>query len=134
MRPKHVAMTKPLARTLCAGALLGVLAGCQMIDHKPYGDATQAPALPSAAIGALVLDAEGDLFVVDGEGRTVQGCVPPGTMDPAAPECAALTGTTVMAIKSVALIRHTGSTCTTVGPIIHAGRAYYFQLPAGCAR
>ncbi len=126
-----------IARTLGAGALLGALAGCQLLGAgKPYGEdeTGQAPALPPAAIGALVFGAEGEVYVVDGEGRRVPGCVMPGTMGKAAPECGALADTRLLGIRSVAFVRHTGSTCTTVGPIVHAGLAYYFQLPAGCAR
>ncbi|NMF91499.1 hypothetical protein [Aromatoleum petrolei] len=125
-----------IARVVGAGALLATLAGCQMMGMRPpYGEDGGAPSpkLPASAIGALIFGAEGEIYVVDGAGRNVPGCVLPGTMDKSAPECRALAGTTVLAIKSVAAVRHTGSTCTTVGPIISAGRAYYFQLPAGCA-
>lgn len=135
MRANGSGSTAPLGSALCAAALLGSLAGCQMLDAaKPYGEPAPSATLPAAAMGAIVVGAEGEIFVVDGEGRSVPGCVPPGTIDPAAPVCAALTGTTVMTIKSVAVIGHTGSTCTTLGPIIHAGRAFYFQLPPGCGR
>lgn len=137
MRTTRSATMRSVARALGAGALLGTLAGCQMMGMKPPygeggGDGGQSPKLPASAIGALVFGPEGEIYVVDGAGRNVPGCVMPGTMDKSAPECRALAGTTVLAIKSVAAVRHTGSTCTTVGPIIHAGRAYYFQLPAGC--
>lgn len=134
MKTTRTPWMRTLGGVLGAAAMLGAVSGCQMMGMPQHGDSGKPPALPGAAIRALVFGAEGDVFVVDGEGRNVQGCVMPGTMDKSAQACGALTGTTVMSLKSVGFIRHTGSTCTTVGPIVHAGRVYYYQLPPGCTR
>ncbi|MDT3671467.1 MAG: hypothetical protein ROZ37_14195 [Aromatoleum sp.] len=103
-------------------------------DRPRYSGAATAQTMPSTAVGALVFDADGGITVVDREGRPVPGCVIPGTGGGTdAPPCAALSGTTVQSLKSVGFIRHTGSTCTTIGPLVNAGLAFYFQLPPGCA-
>ena len=121
------------ARALAVATVLVGASGCQMMGHPPYHAPGKAPPIPPAALGALVFGADGGIAVVDREGRPVPGCVMPGTtggkdLRP----CGALSGTTVQSLKSVGFIRHTGSTCTTIGPLVHAGLAYYFQLPSGC--
>lgn len=110
------------------------IASGEQIDRPRYAAAETSQTMPSTAVGALVFDAEGGITVVDREGRPVPGCVMPGAASGTnAPPCAALAGTTVQSLKSVGFIRHTGSACTTIGPLVNAGLAFYFQLPPGCA-
>lgn len=123
-----------------AAAVVAIAADGQVERPRYPGAATSQSggatslSMPQGAIGALVFDANGGVTVVDGEGRPVPGCVMPGTAGGTdAPPCAALSGTTVQSLKSVGFIRHTGSMCTTIGPLVNAGLAFYFQLPPGCA-
>lgn len=134
---------------LWGGVLLLSIAGC---GSGPDGAAAEVDLSetarrlmdPANVVGALVFGKDGEIAVVDGGGKLVRPCVLPGGAEAAAgaaaadgskaveAECGKLAGTTVMNVQSAAFVRHTGSTCLTVGPIVHGGRAYYFQLPAGC--
>lgn len=116
---------------------------------------------PNYAVGALVLGKNGEIVAVDATGTVVPPCALPGERpaDPPNPvgapakpegdvakpegdlarvaagedpECAKVRNTTIINLQSTGIVRHTGSTCTTVGPIIHAGKARYFQVPVGC--
>lgn len=99
---------------------------------------------PDHAVGALVLGKDGEIIAVDATGKPVAPCAlapeegatasAPVAREAEEPECAKIRGTTLTNIQSTAIVRHTGSTCTTVGPIISGGRAYYFQLPQGCTK
>ena len=131
--------------TLLAALAVTTLAGCQgmpMHHDRPQGDADLSEVAkrfvdPTYAMGALVVGKNGEIIAVDASGKPVPPCsLPSGaagdTKQAAAPECPKVRNTTITDVQAPAIVRHTGSTCTLVGPIIHAGRAYYFQLPPGC--
>ncbi|MBL8447717.1 MAG: hypothetical protein JNJ44_09940 [Zoogloeaceae bacterium] len=138
---------RPSARPPMFLATLAVaaLAGCHtmpMHHDRPQGDADLSEVAkrfvdPNYAMGALVVGQNGEIIAVDASGKPVPPCsLPSGaagdTKQAPAPECSKVRNTTITDVQAPAIVRHTGSTCTLVGPIIHAGRAYYFQLPPGC--
>lgn len=151
-----------LAMSACGGLVMACLvAGCQpKTEPKPppatadLGEIARRLIDPNYAVGALVLGKNGEIVAVDATGKVVPPCALPGEQpaeqpNPTGvptkpegdlarvaagedPECAKVRNTTIINLQSTGIVRHTGSTCTTVGPIIHAGKARYFQLPVGC--
>ena len=96
------------------------------------------------AVGGILFLANGDLVVVDAAGNKVAPCQlpdPDRNPDDAAgrAECQKVRDTTIIDLQSIAVVRHTGSQCLTVGPsqTVSAGGVVtgspVYQLPPGCA-
>lgn len=139
---------------VCSGiAMACLVAACQpKAEPKPPAAAADLSEIsrrlidPTYAVGALVLGKNGEIVAVDATGKVAPPCALPGeqptdplkpTGEPATvatedPACAKIQNTMIINLQSIGIVRHTGSTCTTVGPIIYAGKARYFQLPVGC--
>ena len=122
-----------LARGAAACVLAGALGACMSTGkHRPGGNDGGAPPLPDASLGALSINEDGEIVVVDAKGQAIPKCVLRATEAKKASECRGLKDTDILEIRSMSIVTHTGSNCTTIGPIIHGGRAYYYQLPPGC--
>jgi len=138
-------MTCKQTRTACtwlrlAGAAVSItlLAGCAT---KGTHDRTGYPPkidLSSEAIGAIVIDENGNIAIVGTRSEVPKPCTLPSIDEKHAKSgskyrvCGKLDATRVYGIQSLSLIQHTGSKCITIGPFGHGSNAYYYQLPAGC--
>ena len=126
-------MARSLARSAAACVLLGALGGCVNTGkHRVGGNEGSPIPLPDSSLGALTVNADGEVVFVDAKGKRVPGCLLPGEGKARANDCVGLKDTTVLEIQSLSVVKHRGSTCTTIGPIFHGGRAYYYQFPPGC--
>jgi len=151
---------QPLTRTpWCVLAAACLVVGCQpkgepKVEPTPpaavdLGAVAKRLLAPDYAVGALLIGKNGEIVAVDITGQTRPPCSLPeipvtdaAAQAPSAegkraatadePECAKVRNTTIANLQSPSIVRHTGSNCFLVGPIIHAGRAYYYQLPPGC--
>ncbi|HMV17946.1 MAG TPA: hypothetical protein PLN96_05425 [Zoogloea sp.] len=131
---------------LAAAFGVTVLAGLTGCEHpKPPAPAASIPEPdlkdvakrfvdPSYAVGALVIGKNGEVLPVSAEGKRIQPCLlpkAPETPTAKAPEiatqgeiqeCPKARDTTILDVQSVAVVRHTGSTCVTVGGGVFMGR------------
>lgn len=143
----------PAAVLLSAVGLIGVLTGFDKPNTAaPQPVVTTAPQSASAdveltevakrmmtkdnVVGALLLGKNGEIIPVDANGRVVPGCALPkartdGDKAVTANECAKTRGTTITDLQPVSIVRHTGSTCITVGTVF-GGKYWTYQIPKGC--
>ncbi len=132
----------PAAIAAMVGAVfIAGLTGCE--HPKPPPPVSSEPDLkdvakrfvdPSYAVGALVIGKNGEVLPVAADGKRIQPCLLPTVRDnpdAKAPEIAAkgeiqecpkARDTTILDVQSVAVVRHTGSTCVTVGGGVFMGR------------
>ncbi len=131
-------MARKWLRLAGAAASIALLAGCA--TDRTYDRTGYPPKidLSAKAIGAIVIDENGNVAIVGAESTVPKRCSLPPRDDEHAkgggtyPVCGKLEATRVYGIQSLSLISHTGSSCFTIGPFGHGSNAYYYQLPAGC--
>ncbi|MCB1917448.1 MAG: hypothetical protein KDG52_17260 [Rhodocyclaceae bacterium] len=118
-------------RLLGTAATLTMLAGCFGKEgYGPDGYRTKMD-MSGDVIGAIVIDKNGEIAVVGADKQELPRCSLPGE-DGKYRTCGKLENTRVSGISSYSMVRHTGSTCYTIGPFGHGGNIYYYQIPFGC--
>lgn len=119
------------------GVTLLALAGCgskENHDAPGGGKGTAQSVLdPTTTAGAVVFGVNGEIRVVDGNGRPIAPCSLPGAGKDTdgAPECPKVRGTTILSAEAISVVRHTGSHCMLLG-MISAGKYITFPVPPGC--
>ncbi|MBL8444716.1 MAG: hypothetical protein JNK52_11780 [Zoogloeaceae bacterium] len=116
------------AAAFVAALLLGGCAGMQGNDHGRHEQLT-APELakrfvePGQAVGAIVVNRDGELVFVDEDGKVVEPCRLCDEGDEACmsdkaneriPMCKSTTGTTITGVTPLSVVSHTGSRCILV--------------------
>lgn len=116
------------AGAILAALLLGACAGMPGADHGRHEQLT-APELakrfvePGQAVGAIVVNRDGELVFVDENGKVVEACRLCEEGDEACmsdkanervPMCKSTTGTTITGVTPLSVVSHTGSRCILV--------------------
>ena len=137
---------KVITCLLWGGICAASLAGCEPAERAEPPQTNPSPGGVTGtlfdlgdAVGAVVFGRNGEITVVDGKGQPVQSCTLPGG-EPAAQQtdqrlCQKVSNTAITDLKSIAVVRHTGSSCWLLQTVA-AGQAIsaygLFQLPPGC--
>ena len=131
---------------LWAGIVAASFAGCKPAENVEPPRTNPAPGGVTGtlfdlgdAVGAVVFGRNGEITVVDGKGQPVQPCTLPGegaaTQQTDVSLCQKVSNTAITDLKSIAVVRHTGSSCWLLQTVA-AGQALsaygLFQLPPGC--
>lgn len=144
---------KLIGWSISGAIMMAVLAGCEpkaaaeppnqtppKEDTGPVG----ADIIGSTdAVGGILFLANGHLVVVDAAGNRVAPCrLPDPEKNPddadGGDECQKVRDTTITDLNSIAVVRHTGSQCLTLGSsqTVSAGGVVtgspVYQLPPGC--
>lgn len=129
------------AGAIFAALLLGGCAGMQGADQGRHEQLT-APELaerfvaPGQAVGAIVVNRDGELVFVDEKGVVVEACRLCDEGDEACksdkanervPMCKSTSGTTITGVTPMSVVSHTGSRCILVTKQGHSGY-YTYQI------
>lgn len=116
------------AGVFVAALLLGGCAGMQAPGHADYeplkaSELAQRFVAPGEAVGAIVVNRDGDLVFVDEKGTVVEPCrlcedgdeaCKAGKADERVPMCKSTSGTTITGVTPMSVVSHTGSRCILV--------------------
>ncbi|MBX3678731.1 MAG: hypothetical protein R3E33_00885 [Rhodocyclaceae bacterium] len=115
-----------------------VVTACQHMPH-PGGDASNGSELaqrfvkPVDGLVGIIVGRDGELTVVDRNGKVVPACSLPGVhpddgkrstaIDSDLPTCRGTTGTNILKVTPISVMNHTGSDCITISGVTF-GRAW----------
>jgi hypothetical protein len=121
-----------IACLLWGGIVAASLSGCKPAEKVEPPNPNPSPGGVTGtlfdlgdAVGAIVFGRNGEITVVDGKGQAVQPCTLPGRESGSQQTelrlCQKVSNTAITDLKSIGVVRHTGSDCILLNPQIIAG-------------